>query len=153
MWKQITYPFPNINGAIIEVCEWISDFIPHFTSYIMWYGRLSSHKGISKFVEAVLYYQLRQSWHVSCQHTKSSADLCASSCTDIPKGVPKTLLFTQHDFITFATLLPCARMNGGLTNFLMTVEIIFYKRCFADVDSCIRDINAHFQFSCHTLWT
>ena len=30
MWDEITSPFPNFNCATIEVCEWISNFIPHF---------------------------------------------------------------------------------------------------------------------------
>ena len=30
MWGEITYPFPNFNGATVEVWEWISNFIPHF---------------------------------------------------------------------------------------------------------------------------
>ena len=25
----MTYPFPNINGATVEVWKWISNFIPH----------------------------------------------------------------------------------------------------------------------------
>ena len=31
MWDKITYPSPNCNGRIVEVWEWISNFIPHFT--------------------------------------------------------------------------------------------------------------------------
>ena len=31
IWDETTYPFPNFNRATVEVCEWISDFIPHFT--------------------------------------------------------------------------------------------------------------------------
>ena len=30
VWDEITYPFLNFNGAIDEVSEWISNFIPHF---------------------------------------------------------------------------------------------------------------------------
>ena len=30
VWDEITYPFPNFNGATIEVWEWISNYIPHF---------------------------------------------------------------------------------------------------------------------------
>ena len=30
MWDKITYPFPNFNGATVEVWEWISNFISHF---------------------------------------------------------------------------------------------------------------------------
>ena len=30
VWGEITYPFPNFNGATVEVWEWISNLIPHF---------------------------------------------------------------------------------------------------------------------------
>ena len=30
VWDEITYPFSNFNGATVEVCKWISNFIPHF---------------------------------------------------------------------------------------------------------------------------
>ena len=35
MWDEITYPFPNFNGATAEVSEWMSNFISHFTEYII----------------------------------------------------------------------------------------------------------------------
>ena len=31
MWDEITYPFLNFNGATVEVWNWISNFISHFT--------------------------------------------------------------------------------------------------------------------------
>ena len=37
VWDEITYPFPNFNGATVEVWEWISYFIPHFTEYVITY--------------------------------------------------------------------------------------------------------------------
>ena len=30
-WDEITYPFPNFNSAAIEIWEWISNSIQHFT--------------------------------------------------------------------------------------------------------------------------
>ena len=30
MWDEITYPFPNFNGATVEVWEWITNLISHF---------------------------------------------------------------------------------------------------------------------------
>ena len=30
VWDEITYAFPNFNGATVEVWELISNFIPHF---------------------------------------------------------------------------------------------------------------------------
>ena len=29
VWDEITYPFPNFNGAMVEVWECISNFIAH----------------------------------------------------------------------------------------------------------------------------
>ena len=37
VWYEITYPFSNINGKTIEVWEWISNFIPHFTGHVITY--------------------------------------------------------------------------------------------------------------------
>ena len=34
---EITYPFPNFNGAAIEVWKWISNFIPQFTGHAIDY--------------------------------------------------------------------------------------------------------------------
>ena len=35
MWDEIIYPFPNFNGTMVEVREWISNFIPHFTGLVI----------------------------------------------------------------------------------------------------------------------
>ena len=29
VWDEITYPFLNVNGATVEVYEWISNFTQH----------------------------------------------------------------------------------------------------------------------------
>ena len=34
VWGEMTYPFPNFNGGTFRVCEWISNFIPHFDVFI-----------------------------------------------------------------------------------------------------------------------
>ena len=49
VWDEITYPFPNFNGATVEVWEWISNFTPHFTGHMAIYilrctpGRYCTH--------------------------------------------------------------------------------------------------------------
>ena len=30
MLDEIIHPFLNVNGTLVEVYEWISNFIPHF---------------------------------------------------------------------------------------------------------------------------
>ena len=35
MRYEITYPFPNFNGTAVEVCEWINNFILHFTVHVI----------------------------------------------------------------------------------------------------------------------
>ena len=37
VWDEITSPFPNFNGATVEVWKWRSNFIPHFTGYVITY--------------------------------------------------------------------------------------------------------------------
>ena len=37
VWDDNTCPFPNFNGATVEVWEWISNFIPHFTRHLITY--------------------------------------------------------------------------------------------------------------------
>ena len=37
VWDEIIYPFLNFNGATVDVWEWISNFIPHFTGYVITY--------------------------------------------------------------------------------------------------------------------
>ena len=37
MWDEIAYSFPNFNGATVEVWEWISKFIVHFTVRVITY--------------------------------------------------------------------------------------------------------------------
>ena len=43
MWYEITYPFPNFNGATVEMWKLISNIIPHFTIHLnihpCWPGR------------------------------------------------------------------------------------------------------------------
>ena len=35
MWDEVAYPLPNFNGATVEVWEWISNFIQHFTGHVI----------------------------------------------------------------------------------------------------------------------
>ena len=37
VWDEIIYPFPNFNGATVEVWEWIIYFIPHFIMNVITY--------------------------------------------------------------------------------------------------------------------
>ena len=37
VWDKITYPFPNFNDYIVEVWEWISNYIPHFKMDVITY--------------------------------------------------------------------------------------------------------------------
>ena len=37
VWDEITYPFPNFNDTAVEVWEWISNFILHFTVHVITY--------------------------------------------------------------------------------------------------------------------
>ena len=37
VWYETTYQFLNSNGETIDVWEWICNFIPHFTGYVITY--------------------------------------------------------------------------------------------------------------------
>ena len=37
VWNEITNPSPNFNSATVEVWEWVSNFISHFTGYVITY--------------------------------------------------------------------------------------------------------------------
>ena len=38
LWDEIFYPFPNFNGAIVEICECLSNFIPLFIMDVITYS-------------------------------------------------------------------------------------------------------------------
>ena len=53
MRDENAYPFPNFNGVAVEVWEWISNFIPHFTRVITYpYWVLSQSMLIKKTIDA-----------------------------------------------------------------------------------------------------
>ena len=37
LWDEVTYPVLNFNYATIEVKEWKSNFIAHFTGHVITY--------------------------------------------------------------------------------------------------------------------
>ena len=37
VWDEITYTFPNFNGATVEILEWISNFIQHVMMAVITY--------------------------------------------------------------------------------------------------------------------
>ena len=37
MWAEITYQLPNVNGATVEVWEWMINFITHFPGHVITY--------------------------------------------------------------------------------------------------------------------
>ena len=48
MYDEIIFPFPNFNGATVEVWEWINNFIPHFT------GRVITYPVMCKYVFEII---------------------------------------------------------------------------------------------------
>ena len=35
VWDEINNIFPNVNGATVDVFEWISNFVPHFPGHVL----------------------------------------------------------------------------------------------------------------------
>ena len=52
VWDEITYPFPNFNGATAEVWEWMSNSIPHFMTDVIIY--LYSNCFVSMLVKGTI---------------------------------------------------------------------------------------------------
>ena len=57
MWDNITYPFPNCDGRAVEILEWISNCIPHFTWCV-----ITFYAGIKVIVKGALSH-LNQVWN------------------------------------------------------------------------------------------
>ena len=54
MWHEITHPFPNISGAVVEVWEWISNYFDGLTVH----GSLQGPKKIVDVNVPAKGYQL-----------------------------------------------------------------------------------------------
>ena len=35
VWNEITYSFPNFNGAAVEICDWINNLTPHIIGHVI----------------------------------------------------------------------------------------------------------------------
>ena len=46
VWDEMTYQFPNFNGATAEVWEWKSNFIPHIIMDVITYSCWDSSTSI-----------------------------------------------------------------------------------------------------------
>ena len=83
MWDEIIYPFPNFNGATVEVWEWISNFIPHLLSIMIPHNGVTRkpifhqiritngvwdgpHTSIYQSMISVSHKYLQQTWHAPC---------------------------------------------------------------------------------------
>ena len=76
VWGEITYPFPNFN---VEVWEWISNFIPHFTVYVITYPGISGSHTLEMYLKTYLFY--------SCQwnNTECPSESIKETYTDFGK--------------------------------------------------------------------
>ena len=67
VWDEITYSFLNFNDCTVEVHDWISNFIPHFTGcdYLSMLGFKWNHvsKSGPRWCRQYLGRQWRQNWH------------------------------------------------------------------------------------------
>ena len=72
MWDKITFPFPNFSGAAVEVWEWKSNFILHFTGHVVTYhhgdvimGAIASQITSLMIVYSTIYSDVDQRKHQS----------------------------------------------------------------------------------------
>ena len=80
VWGEITYPFPNFNGATVEVWEWISNFISLYweCDFLSTLGLINVNKNgslvLKSFVQSANTVQITNAENASntiTQHNKS----------------------------------------------------------------------------------
>ena len=94
VWGEFFYPFPNFNGATVEVWEWISDFIPRLPG--VWLKLHHASKRGSKSCIFTLFTYLAShqlfaaEWHIyaSVNEAIISLDNGLLSVRDIPLSEP-----------------------------------------------------------------
>ena len=104
MWDKVTYPLPNFNGATaaVEVWEWISNFIPHFTGHVIspiW------------FAGFVAVFISKASWF---GHTLKSRKNSLSRANFLCSLICK--------FCTYHVLLPYSVQNFSMIHELVVME-------------------------------
>ena len=68
MWCDVTNPFPNFNGANVEIWEWINNFISQFTGHVITYPCYSYVIANEKAIAVVVHYEMplevcQSRWH------------------------------------------------------------------------------------------
>ena len=72
MWDEIAYPFPNFNGATVEVWKCVSNFIPHFNgcNYLSMLGLKLVHvrKMGHNLINLFLHFNELYTWFKHIRH-------------------------------------------------------------------------------------
>ena len=81
VWDEITYPFSNFNSATVEVWEWISNFIPHFTGHMIAYSCWD--KKLIQVSKSTCWCQLHQRIYNCCVGSALWSNLMWRSSWDL----------------------------------------------------------------------
>ena len=108
VWYEIIYPFPNFNGADVEVWEWISNCIPRFTRHVVECRNVKGQlelKTWDKYNKSITHpcrcingslaqetLMLRQVWVFTC-HRNDCDDLFDFWCTCYPTTTLNRFVF------------------------------------------------------------
>ena len=92
VWVKITYSFPKFNGATVEVWEWLSNFIPHFTWHVVTYpclcwNRETDWNFYCNYIKSCQNYNIQYSqWRKLIKN-----DICRYWWDQLQKGITKTI--------------------------------------------------------------
>ena len=141
MWYEITYPFPNFNGVNVEVWEWISNFIPHFTghgiSYPCWdpcvfYLSRSINK-VSNLCIAVIYKMFTLSPSLHIETLKIMYNVCSYNNICISR---LNVHIDRMQIIVcpkeYVHMLCCVSICCGLVSFKLYVSVLLHLDDVAD---------------------
>ena len=118
MWDEIIYPFPNFNGCTVEVWEWISNFIPHFTRHMIAYPccdlKLNhvSKRGHRQLSLAVLYEYFTHTVQFTAVHA-NELEIGTQTLISELRGDLYGIMMTSSNGNIF-------RLTGPLCGFLLS---------------------------------
>ena len=132
VWGEIIYPFPNLNGALVEVYQWISYFTTHFIMDVL-----------------VAFYE--NTWF---QMQRRLCDIPAMVCLTVKRvGVEEIVIYELHNGLTCMHLL-----NSFVNHTFSSVWNIFSAvslRLFAHLgwyDNSTK-YQQPFVYSYHSYWS
>ena len=139
MWHEITYSFPNYNGATVEVWEWTNNFIPHFRMDVITYPVviLGTHEKP--------HVPISQACHWSLYINQAESTLANSSC-----------LSQQQSWLIIQTASPKPRMKGVLEPSIihshLLLDYVWLIGLYLNTSQKVKSVYVNFRSFVHISW-